>query len=85
MPVAAGQRENVAKPGAPLGCGSGCHVERSPRSSAQHPLGSVQVAPRAANPGAIPIGRPYVVGVIGVAGGIPEQDEQCCRAAVTGS
>ncbi len=37
-----------------------------------------------AGPGAIPIGRPYVVGAIGVAGGTPEQDEQCCRAAVTG-
>ena len=34
--------------------------------------------------GGIPIGRPYVVGAIGVAGGTPEQDEQCCRAAVTG-
>ena len=39
----------------------------------------------AAGPGAIPIGRPYVVGAIGVAGGAPDQDEQCCRAAVTGS
>ncbi len=38
-----------------------------------------------AGPGGIPIGRPYVVGAIGVAGGTPEQDEQCCRAAVTGS
>ena len=38
----------------------------------------------AAGPGGIPIGRPYVVGAIGVAGGAPEQDEQCCRAAVTG-
>lgn len=37
-----------------------------------------------AEAGAIPIGRPYVVGGIGVAGGTPEQDEQCCRAAVTG-
>ena len=37
-----------------------------------------------AGPGGIPIGRPYVVGAIGVAGGAPEQDEQCCRAAVTG-
>ncbi len=37
-----------------------------------------------AGPGGIPIGRPYVVGAIGVAGGTPEQDEQCCRAAVTG-
>lgn len=37
-----------------------------------------------AEPGGIPIGRPYVVGAIGVAGGTPEQDEQCCRAAVTG-
>ena len=37
-----------------------------------------------AEAGAIPIGRPYVVGAIGVAGGTPEQDEQCCRAAVTG-
>ena len=37
-----------------------------------------------AEAGAIPIGRPYVVGAIGVAGGAPEQDEQCCRAAVTG-
>ena len=37
-----------------------------------------------AGPGAIPIGRPYVVGAVGVAGGTPEQDEQCCRAAVTG-
>ena len=38
----------------------------------------------AAGPGGIPIGRPYVVGAIGVAGGAPDQDEQCCRAAVTG-
>ena len=37
-----------------------------------------------AGPGGIPIGRPYVVGAIGVAGGAAEQDEQCCRAAVTG-
>ena len=37
-----------------------------------------------AGPGAIPIGRPYVVGAIGVAGGTPDQDEQCSRAAVTG-
>ena len=37
-----------------------------------------------AGPGGIPIGRPYVVGAIGVAGGAPDQDEQCCRAAVTG-
>ena len=37
-----------------------------------------------AGPGGIPIGRPYVVGAIGVAGGTPDQDEQCCRAAVTG-
>ncbi len=38
-----------------------------------------------AGAGGIPIGRPYVVGAIGVAGGAPEQNEQCCRAAVTGS
>ena len=37
-----------------------------------------------AGAGGLPIGRPYVVGAIGVAGGTPEQDEQCCRAAVTG-
>lgn len=37
-----------------------------------------------AGAGGIPIGRPYVVGAIGVAGGTPDQDEQCCRAAVTG-
>ena len=36
-----------------------------------------------AGAGGIPIGRPYVVGAIGVAGGTPDQDEQCCRAAVT--
>ena len=37
------------------------------------------LVPPAAGPGVIPIGRPYVVG------GAPDQDEQCCRAAVTGS
>ena len=45
---------------------------------------SLDRARLAAGPGGIPIGRPYVVGAIGVAGGAPEQDEQCCRAAVTG-
>ena len=39
----------------------------------------------AAGPGGIPIGRPYVVGAIGVAGGAPDQNEQCSRAAVTGN
>ncbi|MCY4583698.1 MAG: heme-binding protein [Chloroflexi bacterium] len=52
-------------------------LERAPES--------LDRARLAAGPGAIPIGRPYVVGAIGVAGGTPEQDEQCCRAAVTGS
>ena len=45
---------------------------------------SLDRARLAAGPGGIPIGRPYVVGAIGVAGGAPDQDEQCCRAAVTG-
>ena len=46
--------------------------------------GSLDRARLTAGPGGIPIGRPYVVGAIGVAGGAPDQDEQCCRAAVTG-
>ena len=33
--------------------------------------------------GGIPIGRPWVTGGIGVAGGTPDQDHECSRAAVT--
>ena len=55
---------------------NGRSLERAPESLDRTRL--------VAEAGAIPIGRPYVVGAIGVAGGTPEQDEQCCRAAVTG-
>ena len=51
-------------------------VERAPES-----LDRARLVTEA---GGIPIGRPYVIGAIGVAGGTPEQDEQCCRLAVTG-
>ena len=34
-------------------------------------------------PGGIPFGRPYVLGAIGVAGGTPDQDQDCSRVAVT--
>ena len=32
--------------------------------------------------GAIPFGRPYVTGAIGIAGGTPEQAHECARAAL---
>ncbi|MDA1035331.1 MAG: heme-binding protein, partial [Chloroflexi bacterium] len=35
-----------------------------------------------ADAGGIPIGRPYVIAGIGVAGGTPEQDHECARAAL---
>ena len=33
--------------------------------------------------GGIPFGRPHILGAVGVAGGTPEQDHDCGRAAVT--
>lgn len=35
-----------------------------------------------ADPGGIPIGRPYVIAGIGIAGGTPEQNHECARAAL---
>ena len=32
--------------------------------------------------GGIPFGRPYVVAGLGIAGGTPEQDHECARAAL---
>lgn len=35
-----------------------------------------------ADPGGIPIGRPYVIAGIGIAGATPEQNHECARAAL---
>ena len=37
------------------------------------------------DPGGIPFGHPYVTGAIGIAGGTPEQDHECGRAALAPS
>lgn len=42
----------------------------------------IDVASATREAGGIPFGRPYVIGAIGVAGGTPEQNHDCSRAAL---